>query len=107
MRRPNSTSSRDASKQHALPTWNWLVSREPRLHSMACDIMASTPPDEMPEFWRVWASRKQQLDALVGWECRHHDRAMRTHEARDVAYDHLWRLYCDTADARSCLEDSR
>ncbi len=81
-----------------MPTWNWLVAREPRLHTLATDIMAFVPSTTMPNYWRDWTPFKHRLDALVGWDCHHTDPAMRRHEARDAAFDHLWRLYCDAAE---------
>jgi hypothetical protein len=80
-------------------TWAWLTAREPRLTTLAADILRGAVPERMPEFWRVWTRDfKSRLVLLVGWDCSHPDPAMHSTEAYCAAFDYCWRLYTDAAE---------
>jgi hypothetical protein len=76
------------------PTWAELVRLEPRLLALQRDIRAVDGSD--PHFCanKVWyrpGGFKDRLCQLVGWYAERDDPVLRSSEAYDVAYDHLYR----------------
>ena len=78
-------------------TWTELTEMEPLLLRLERIIANSAPPTRMDGFWWQWTDHKRTLQHLVGWKAINPE--LRTRTAYDVAYQHLWRLYEDRAEA--------
>ena len=86
------------------PTWAQLVKREPLLGALEASIREVRPMG--PHYcanarwygYNEWRGRgmKPRLERLVGWVARCPD--LRTSEAYDVAYRHLYKLLPDCLD---------
>ena len=84
-------------------TWNDLTEREPRLVELLMDIKRVKDDKTKRSFCanRVWYQDfKPRLIEIVGWYSEKDDPMLRTQEAYDIAYDHL---YSRLPSCRSCF----
>ena len=77
-------------------TWSALCYHEPKLANIEAAIARSAPPTDYAGFWAEWENWKLQFCELVGWGAC--NPRLKTSEAYDVTYHHLFVLHDNAAD---------